>query len=188
MPNVKGTSIAARLEYARRKGGDQAVLEILSRLSDQKEAEQLRLIGVLKSAWYPFRLFVELIEEIDRRFGKGDGALVPALAGEVAKADLKTVYKVFFKFASPNFIIEKAAQVWRRYYDSGEMVIVHNRPGDVHAEVRGFETPHRTHCLSVQGWVQQTLRMSGAADCVVTHTRCRARGEPVCEFTARWTA
>ncbi len=187
MPNVKGTSIAARLDWVRRHGGDEAVAAVLAQLSDQKEVEQIRVTGALKSAWYPYRMFIELIEAIDRRFGKGDGSLIPTLGGEVARADLKTVYKVFFKLASPNFIVEKATQVWSRYYDSGSLVTRQNDPGHVIIEMRDFVQPHRAHCLSVLGWMRETLRMSGASDCEVVHTTCRTRGQAICEFEAHWS-
>jgi uncharacterized protein (TIGR02265 family) len=186
MPNVKGTSIAARLDYVRRRGGEEAVAAILGELSDKSEVDQIRVTGPLKSAWYPFRMFVELIEAIDRKFGKGDGSLIEDLGAEVARTDLKTVYKVFYRIASPNFVVSKATQVWSRYYDSGELTVLQNDPGKVRIELRSFASPNKTHCQSVTGWMRETLHMSGAQECQVTHPRCRTRGDAICEYVATW--
>jgi hypothetical protein len=187
MSNVKGTSIAARLDYVRRRGGDEAVIAILNELSDKPEVEQIRVTGALKSAWYPFRMFVELIEAIDRKFGRGDGSLVQDLGAEVARTDLKTVYKIFYRIASPNFIVTKATQVWNRYYDSGELMSLQNDDGRIRLELRNFETPHWVHCQSVMGWMRETLRMSGAKGCEITHPNCRTKNAKTCEFVGEWT-
>jgi hypothetical protein len=187
MAKVKGTAIAGRIAFARRRGGDAAVAALLSGLSDRSEAEQLALTGALRSSWYSFPTFLELTEGLDRRFGKGDGELIPEIAGDVAEGDLKTVYKIFFRLASPHFIIGKAAQVWRQYYDSGEMSVCEERPGFARIELRNFETPHRSHCLAVRGWIQRTLLLSGAGNPKVVHPRCRTAGASVCEFLGDWT-
>ena len=186
MPNVKGTSIAARLEYVRRRGGEEGVASVLDQLTDKAEVDQIRVTGPLKSAWYPFRMFVELIEAIDRKYGKGDGSIIQDLGAEVARTDLKSVYKIFYRIASPNFVVSKATQVWDRYYDSGELIVLQNDPGKVRIELRSFATPHRAHCESVLGWMRETLHMSGAAGCKVSHPKCRTKGDPICEYVATW--
>ena len=59
MARVKGTAIAGRLTFARRKGGEEAVAQLLAAVSDPAEAEQLRLTGALKASWYQFRTFID---------------------------------------------------------------------------------------------------------------------------------
>ncbi len=186
MARVKGTTIAGRLAFARARGGDALVEEILSRLSNRAEAEDLRFTA-LRSSWYDFRTYVEISEELDRRFGRGDGSLLPQMAGDVAQADLRTVYKVFFRIASPHYIIGKCTTVWRQYYDSGEMLLTETADNFARFEVRDFELPHRTHCLCVLGWMQRTLELTGVKNAKVVHERCRVTGAPSCVFAATWS-
>ncbi|MFN7135563.1 MAG: hypothetical protein ACK4N5_26060, partial [Myxococcales bacterium] len=186
MPRVKGTTIAGRIAFARARGGDAVVDEILAGLTNRAEANELRFTA-LRSSWYDFTTYVELSEALDRRFGNGDGTLLPTIAGDVAQADLRTVYKVFFRLASPQFIIGRCATIWRQYYDSGEMVVTEAGEDSARFEIRDFERPHRTHCLCVLGWMQRSLELTGVKDARVTHDRCRTAGAPSCVFNARWS-
>ena len=111
MVNVKGTAISGRRQYVLRHHGEDKLKAVLAQLKDQEAAKRLQG-GVLKSAWYPYELFIDLTETIDRVVGRGDGKLYRAMAAQTAEDDLSTVYKVFFKFLQPMFIFGKAASLW----------------------------------------------------------------------------
>ena len=67
MVKVKGTTLVGRCKYVMRYHGEQALEQVLDGLSDPDQAKMLRR-GALRSEWYPFELFVELIENIDSFF------------------------------------------------------------------------------------------------------------------------
>ncbi len=186
MAHVKGTSISGRLKYVQRYFGDAKLDEVMAGLSDQEAATQIKRSGALRSSWYPLDLLVDLSRTIDKVCGHGDGKLYRTMAGQVAEDDLSTVYKVFFKLASPGFIIEKAAQVWRQYYDSGEMVVLERQPGHAIMELRDFDSPNAVHCEMAAGWMERSIAMSGGKDVVLEHAPCRGRGGERCRFEARW--
>jgi hypothetical protein len=117
MAHVKGSAIAARLKWVRTHHGEAAVDRVREAMRLSVDAERLRF-GVAKSEWYPFELFVDLTETIDRVLGRGDGALISRVAGQSAEDDMRTIYKVFFRAMKPLFVVKKAAQVWRQHYDS----------------------------------------------------------------------
>jgi hypothetical protein len=109
------------------------------------------------------------------------------MAAQVAQDDLSTVYRAFFRIASPGFILKKASQVWRQYYDSGELDVLRSEHGSVDLEVLDFPTPNVAHCESVAGWVEQCIKMTGGDDVSVNHSSCRARGDERCLFELRWS-
>ncbi|HEX7044309.1 MAG TPA: hypothetical protein VF203_06820 [Burkholderiales bacterium] len=187
MVNVKGTAIAGRRQYVLRYHGEEKLKAVLAQLKDQEAAKRLEN-GALKSAWYPFSLFIDLSETIDRVVGRGDGKLYRAMAAQTAEDDLSTVYKVFFKFLQPMYIVQKAAQLWSSYYTSGKMLAKQLSPGTIEFEIAEFETPHWAHCESVIGWAERSIQLTGVKGVHADHLECRAKGAAHCRFRISWKA
>ncbi len=186
MVKVKGTTIYGRLRWVNTYHSADAVTQVLDQLADREAAALLKR-GPMRSSWYPFELFVDLIACIDRVCGKGDGGLYRQLAGQVAEDDLKSIYKAFFRVASTGFIIGKAAQVWSQYYDSGKLNVLVREKNNVKLEISNFETPHQIHCESVAGWIHRTVELTGMEAVSVIHSECRAGGDDRCLFDATWS-
>jgi hypothetical protein len=183
--NVKGSAITSRALWVSLHHGDQGVRRLHAEV---KPATRAILTGakIDKATWFPFDTFVDLNETIDRLFGQGDLAVVKTLGRFGAEANLTTVYRLFFMVGTVKWILDRAARLWDLHYDSGKLVVV-RRPGDeVDLKIVGFATPHRTHCLSVQGWCERSVELSGGKEVVVTETGCRARGDDECVFHAQW--
>lgn len=186
MANVKGTAINGRLQYVLRHHGPQALSDVLGSLGGKTAGHDLRH-GALKSNWYPMSLFIALTQAIDRICGKGDGALYRQVAGQTAEDDLSTVYKVFFKFAKPSFIISKAASLWRQYYDTGQLHVT-SQPGFCELELIDFGEPSFVHCESVIGWAMRSIELTGAKNVKGEHVSCRDKGEKRCVLRVTWDA
>lgn len=185
MVNVKGTAIAGRRQYVLRYHGAEKLHAVLEKLKDREAAQRLET-GALKSAWYPFSLFIDLTETIDRIVGKGDGKLYRAVAAQTAEDDLSTVYKVFFKFLQPMYIFNKAAQLWSAYYTSGRLETKQLAPGTIEMEIINFETPHWVHCESVLGWAQRSIELTGVKNVRAEHVDCRSKGASHCRMRVFW--
>ena len=186
MVQVKGTAIAGKLKWVSRYKGEQPLKDVLDKLKDRDAAKRLADAGALKSAWYPFELFIDLTETIDRVFGKGDGALFRQVAGQTAEDDLSTVYKIFFRFMQPMFIVQKAAQLWRSYYTSGTVTATSPEKGLIELEIAEFGTPHWAHCESVLGWAQRSIQLTGVKGVQAQHLECRGRGAKRCRMRVSW--
>lgn len=186
MVNVKGTAIAGRRQYVMRHHGEDKLRAVLAQLKDREAAHRIETGGVLKSTWYPFSLFIDLTETIDRVIGKGDGRLYRAMAAQTAEDDLSTVYKVFFKFLQPLYIFNKASQVWTSYYTSGKLQTTQLAPATVELEIVNFETPHWAHCESVLGWAERSIQLTGVKNVRAEHVECRGKGAAHCRMRVFW--
>jgi hypothetical protein len=187
MVQVKGTAISGRRQYVLRHHGEDKLKAVLSQLKDAEAAKRLQK-SVLKSAWYPYELFVDLTETIDRVVGRGDGRLYRAMAAQTAEDDLSTVYKIFFRFLEPMFIFGKAATLWSSYYTSGQLKATERKPGDIELEIVGFETPNWAHCESVLGWAQRSIELTGVKGVRADHLECRGKGSQRCRMHFAWSA
>jgi hypothetical protein len=185
MVQVKGTSIAGRRQYVLKHHGEDKLHSVMAQLKDREGAKRIEA-SVLKSAWYPFSLLIDMTETIDRVVGKGDGKLYRAMAGQTAEDDLSTVYKVFFKFLQPMYIVQKAAQLWSAYYTSGKMIATEIQPGTIEFEIVDFESPHWAHCESVLGWAERSIQLTGVKGVKAEHLECRAKGAKRCRMRVSW--
>jgi len=183
--NVKGSALASRLLWVR-LGHGEAGLERLGHAASP-DLSQVLVNGVAMARWYPFPLYVELNEVIDRLFGRGDLSLIWELGRFGAETNLKTLYRLCYRVGTVRWIFGRAARLWGAHYDTGELRLIEERPGAGTLEIAGWDMPHRTHCMSVGGWCERSIEISGGRDTRVIELACRARGDERCVLRATWT-
>jgi predicted hydrocarbon binding protein len=80
-----------------------------------------------------------------------------------------------------------ASSLWSHHYDTGGLVAT--REGDgVRVRITDFLWPHRTHCMSVGGWIEGSLELGRPKRAQVRELSCRTRGQETCEFALAWGA
>jgi predicted hydrocarbon binding protein len=183
--NVKGAAFSSRLLWVRLNHGDQGLARL--RAAVTPPVAELIDAGAVMARWYPFEQFVDLNEQIDRLFGKGDLALVRELGRHGAHANLTTIYRLFYKVGTVRWIAGRATRLWGLHYDSGRMLMVQLPGKEMEMRIEAFDTPHRTHCLSVMGWAERSVELSGGKDVTSEELSCRAIGDTNCRFRVRWT-
>ena len=184
MSNVKGSAFASRILWVRLHQGESGVTRVVRQVSPAL-GDVLRS-GAVMSRWYPFEMFVELNLSLDRIFGAGDLGLIKVLGRYGADAYLTTIYRLFYKVGTVKWVLARAPRLWGMHYDSG-MLHVDSCPGrEAAVRVEGFSHPHRAHCLSVLGWAERSVELSGGADVRSEETACRVNGDPNCRFVISW--
>jgi hypothetical protein len=184
MPNVKGSAFTSRVKWLQLNQGDSG----LQRLKGAVSPDLASLLdkGPVMSSWYPFDLFIELNEAIDRTFGKGDLGLIRPLGRHGADANLTTIYRLFFKVGTVKWIMARAARLWGMHYDSGRLIVQQVPGKEVEMRIADFATPHQIHCMAVQGWAERSVELSGGKEVALDEIACRARGEDTCRFRITW--
>ena len=186
MAQVKGTAVGASVRFVSERFGELGLEGVLSALPE--EDRLLLEGGVLASSWYPMPVFLRFMEEAEKQLGAQEPDLVRHMGRASADYGVKTVYKIFFKIGSPEFIIGRAARVFSSYYDTGELVILETRAGRCLAELKGFEGGAPQFCERIFGWMQRTLELAGAKNLRPRHDVCVHRGGPLCRFEGDWDA
>jgi hypothetical protein len=183
MVHVRAPAILARLMWVVEHHGEAAFEETLAAMRPELAAAVREAQS--PSMWVPFDAFVGLCEAIDTRYGKGDLALCRDLGRYSARANLPTLYRLFYMIGSVRFIMSKATAVWSEHYDSGRASTRDLGAGEVAIIVEDFATPHAALCLSVLGWAEESVRISGAKVLSCEETACRLRGANACELRIR---
>ncbi len=184
MANVKGSALSSRVLWVQLGHGAAGTDRLIAQCSPELRA--VITGGIEKARWYPFDQFIELNLVIDRLFGRGDLELVRMLGRHGADANLTTIYRLFFKVGTVHWILGRAVRLWSAHYDSGYLEVMTRGPKGAVARIRGFASPHVAHCLSVAGWAERSVELSGGHRATVDETKCRTRGDDVCQLDLRW--
>lgn len=184
MANVKGSALSSRVLWVQLNHGAAGIDRLLPQCSTDLRANIEA--GISKARWYPFAQFIELIVTIDRLFGKGDLSLVRELARHGADANLTTIYRLFYKVGTTHWILGRAVRLWSAHYDSGYLEVLTRGPRTAVLKIRGFDTPHEVHCISVLGWAQRSIELSGGKHVKSVETKCRTRGDEYCQLESSW--
>ncbi len=184
MGNVKGSALASRILWVQLGYGEAGMDKLLAACSP--DLRTTLEAGVKNARWYPFEQFIELCVVCDMVFGKGDLSLIKPLGRYGADANLTTIYRLFFKVGSTQWILGRAVRLWSAHYDSGYLEVLTRGPKSAILRIRGFASPHRVHCASVLGWAERSIELSGGKRVAMTEVKCRTRGDDVCQMDASW--
>ena len=180
---VSGRVMRSRYLFARKRGDEvyENVLQALPEGSRDTARE-----GFLETRWYPFDLFIEFSETIDRVLGAGDMELCYEMGRFSCDQNLTTAHRLLFKFGNIGWLLDRASKAWDTQFDAGEMSVVKRDLNvEVIAQLDGVTTPKRAHCLGIKGWMVRAAEISGEENFRCDEL-CRASGDPVCQWQFRW--
>lgn len=181
---VKGTAVNSTLRFITEKFGVDAVTAVTESLPPEERDAMRR--GVLVSQWYRFGALAQVMRETKRLYAGGDAAIYREMGRASADYALTTIYKIFFKVGSPQFIITRAASVYGNYYSAGGAAVTDSGRGFAILELQPFPEPCEEYCHRVWGWVIRMLELSGASRIDSQHAKCQARGDAKCVIDGRW--
>lgn len=183
---VKGTVIAARLSFVRNRGGEALLDRVLARLPAE-DAKALRGV-ILVTSSYSMPLNLRLDEAIAVELSPGEpDRIFVEMGRSSADVNLSGPQRGFIRQADPQHLLSFTEAIYGYYYSVGKRTCV--RTGDQSATLttEGAEEVTPGDCLTVVGWYQRALELSGGADVRVVHTLCRSRGDAVCEYQVSWS-
>jgi hypothetical protein len=181
---VKGTALESSSRYVRERFGPGALARVIEALPEGDRAAFHE--GILASAWYGLDALDRFMQETERQLSPQEPEVLRMMGRASCEYGLTGVYRVFFKVGSPEWIISKGAQVYSRYYDTGELKIVEVVSGRAIVELVGFEGGSRQFCERFYGWMQRTLELAGAKNLRTAHSTCIHRGDSICLFEGHW--
>jgi len=104
------------LRFFKERFGDAALASVLAEL---EPADRSALEGALVSAWYPLPALLRLMRAAHRRFGSQQPTLFRDMGRASADYGFNTVYRIFFKLGSPQFIISRGSRVFQHLLPAG---------------------------------------------------------------------
>ncbi|WP_257454015.1 TIGR02265 family protein [Archangium lipolyticum] len=184
---IKGSVLITRLNLLRKQGGVERLHQVFQRLS---AADRKVLEGVIMPiGWYPLELNLRLDDAIAGALSPKDRARAFVEMGRAsAEENLQGPHHVFIRKGDPHFLLSHAPEIYRLYYAVGSRT--YEKAGARSAVLRtvGAESVTEADCLTIIGWHQRAIEMSGGRDVRVDHPKCRARGNGYCEYLCSWAS
>ena len=174
----------SRLDLLRSQGLFEQVMQLLP------EADRAVWTGlVLPTSWYSFEMSQRLDAATAKVLGRGDTRKAFLELGRAsADANLGGVHKAYVRNGDPHHLLSCAPQIYKQYYDKGNRTYEQLSPTS--GVLRTFEAENVTanDCLTVIGWYERAIELSGGSDVRIKETLCRARGDDHCEYVCSWRA
>lgn len=185
MAQFKGTIFIASTLFTERTFGADAVETCLQQL-DAADRDLLR--GISAVGWYPVAPILRYHHVLQRLHGAGDPnfGVCERLGEFSADWAIKGILKVFVRFKSPQFLMEKNGAVWGRYHDSGRWEVSAEHSRRIRGRLYDFAVRDEAFCARLRGWVRGAVKVTGGRDPQVIETSCRCRGAEYCEFAIEW--
>jgi hypothetical protein len=139
-------------------------------------------------AWYPFIVVASAADAMVAMSpeGNGDATLKKFAAHNLDRAT-NLIFRAIFKIGSPEFMVSKADQVWKKYYSTGRMAVDSVSKGK--ASVRLYEFPEitRNYTRVVLYAIEATIIKAGGRTSYREVTRDLHTGDAFTEFSYAWS-
>ncbi len=142
--------------------------------------------GLVTIGWYPAELHVEWLRAMEVALVDREKEIVVRAGAFAAEYDVRRIHRILFRALDPGLLLEKAMEIWDRYYDSGRWLIERPAPNSAIGTLLDFGIVDARYCRYLGGYLQRLFELVGAHDVRVRHLRCRARGDSACRFDAEW--
>jgi predicted hydrocarbon binding protein len=182
MGRAKGTTFIHDEEYVLNKYGPETWARVIAAMGPGDAEVRASIIAV---GWYDDGLLARSLTAMEQVLGERQPTIIEDLGRYAAEQDLKRFHRVFLRMANPAFVLEKATELWGRFFDTGAWEI-RRVPRGADAKLVGSEMVHEAFCRNLQAYLQRLFELVGAKGVTVRHPECRAKGDTYCGFVVRW--
>jgi hypothetical protein len=149
-----------------------------------EETRALVAAPPLPIEWLPYRHTFALIRTAHDLAFRGDEGRTTEIARRAIASDMTLVHKLFIRFASPEYVLGRAARLWTSYWrDNGTLRVQSIQRG--HVRVFYEDQQHATPLF----WAMQRATIQGLADATrlgpVT-VSILEKAETRCTMEVRW--
>jgi hypothetical protein len=185
-PEVTGAAFLGIIRQVKDRCGPKGLAEIVEQCGPRRDEVFKKTIRVM--GWYPYSVYTEFLEAIDRRLGRGDLAFCRTLGEHAGQRDLGTIFRIYVALASPERLIRSCTKVWAAYHrNAGTMSAISWSEEETVLRIEGFPGMHPGHCRLMEGWMAETMATIGCPVLPGAHERtCMSRGGAFHEFWCQW--
>jgi len=180
--NLRGTAVAPVRSFVLKHFGEEAWPTFLAALDPAPRAaiEQ----PVIATNWYPYTFCCAYIDELVV-LARGRAGVLREFAIHNLDYATSMVFRAIFKLGTPEFMVARSDQVWKKLYSHGSMVCDVSS-GRARIELRDFPLMSERYADVVKHSIEAVLLKAGARVSRAELTRSTLFGDPVSEFVYEW--
>jgi hypothetical protein len=181
--NIKAQGLLNAAKYVEEIYGRDALAEVLRACSP---ATRETFVSSIAINWHPAAELCEFVDAAERVVGRGTRKLAQEIGAAGARANMKgMLLRLAFYWGKPEFLMKRAAGLWRQFNDEGMMDLLHMDDRLVRLEVRDIANPLPTFCRVLVGWCSETAAALGVRNVTASHPLCVGLGAKQCIFEVR---
>jgi hypothetical protein len=183
-PMCKGISLVHLHDFVVSRHGEAGLEKVCASLNPEV-AKSLRF--PLAWEWYPLPSVVDVDVAVCDALYERDYAKGGWLIGQFdLDRSVRSVYRFFFQFLAPTFVIRRAAKLWSTYYNCGRLQVEETGPKSCTASLTDFDLRHRCLCEVLRGAFAGALAATGVKNVRMEHPECLLDGKPASRFVGEW--
>jgi hypothetical protein len=124
---ARGVNFIYTKEFILNKYGIEAWKLLLQSLSE--DARKIWDGILLPIQEYPFTFFKEMISTMPLALKIKQDSELACIYEYIADQSLNKLYKIFFSFANPSFVIKNYPRLWSRFFNAGEVEVLVSESG-----------------------------------------------------------
>jgi Protein kinase domain len=189
-PNTHGARIRGSLfahipRFVKEHFGLERWSEFLGRLDPV--ATQAYATDMEPLAWYPFRVVASAVDAIvDMSEDVQAESTLIKLARHNLDSATTLIFRAIFKTGSPEFMVSRSKQVWKKYYSSGQMRVVYAEKGKASVQLVDFPEMTSNYNRGVLYGIGFVIVKAGGHITRQEITRNTCRGDELNEYTYTW--
>jgi hypothetical protein len=136
--------------------------------------------------WLPNRFFHELIKVAHLNIFAGNDERIAEVGRRAVMNDLKTLYKMFIRFMSPGFVIDRAAGLWHTYTRlNGDVTATRSSETSADILYQGVVSCSPTFWAYQRGAIRGVVEATGLKQ-VSVETLSGGRHDSTCTLRVSW--
>ena len=186
MVEIKGSVVSDSIKSVKEKFGEQIYATIVNQLHGETRALFERA-SILSSSWYPLDAFTEFLEQDINVTAQGKEQELIRRAELVIERQLGGIYKMFVKFGTPQFVLNRLTVIHQTYFRGVAATVTMPGSGKAIKRYTGFSKQHRLIGPSIIGFYRKALEISGAKDVAAQFTTSIEDDKGYCLLNLSWS-
>ena len=180
--NVRGTPFAPVETFVRAQFKDSGWRRFTSLLDPA--AREVVAQPVIMTNWYPFSVALSIVDGLVS-LAEGRTSVLREFAIHNLDHATNVVFRAIFKVGSPEFMVARSNQVWKKYYSTGRMVC---DVGRAHSRIELCDFPYLSANYEklLMHSIEAVLLKAGARLTRLAVTKSALHGDKLTEFTHEW--
>jgi uncharacterized protein (TIGR02265 family) len=180
--HVKGGLLRARFLFVIMNHGPDMWARILAGLSEE---DRTALAEISIDNWYALRILDAIDRGIADQVGGNSEEVFDRLGEFSATSSLSGPYSSLLNPDIHSFL-SQSAMLHHAYQDFGSAAYEPLSDTSGLLTIKYDQAPPVSFCVSGTSYFRHAVELCGARSARITHTRCRSRGDAMCEFYVTW--
>ena len=181
---IKAQGLLNAAKWVEETHGRDALAQVLDACPDHVREQYVVAINL---NWHPVEEFVAFIAAAERVLGDRTGKIAEEFGAAGAESNMRGMLpRIALYLARPQFLMERAAKIWRQFNDEGAMDLLHIDERSAVLELRGVEGLDVLFCAVLTGWCRTIATRVSTQEAVARHVECMGRGDRRCIWEVRW--